>query len=79
MTWKMYGPLAPVPLGIAAPDFSLATTQHAAISLRSQRGQAVVVAFYPLDWEPVSPAAEGFRAFVSELAGTRAATPVAPS
>ena len=59
------GLLTPLPVGTLAPDFTLtqvvqgmkATTRQSRNLLRLARvgrGQALVLVFYPLDWEPVS-------------------------
>ncbi len=53
-------PLAPLPVGTAAPDFAL--PQVALLAPRGSllelrrvgRRQALVLVFYPMDWEPVS-------------------------
>jgi peroxiredoxin len=39
--------------GTLAPDFSLASTAGAEISLRQLRGRPVILAFYPADWSVV--------------------------
>jgi peroxiredoxin len=54
MDEQMRVPIAPQLPGIVAPDFTLPRTPRACLALRSLRGQPVVLAFYPLDWEPVS-------------------------
>ncbi|HEV2236824.1 MAG TPA: redoxin domain-containing protein [Ktedonobacterales bacterium] len=59
------GRLAPLPVGVPAPDFQLpqvlVPTQTDALQRsrllrlrRLGRNQALVLVFYPLDWEPVS-------------------------
>ena len=50
----MDGSLAPLPVGTLAPDFALPRAPHGLLMLRGLDGQAVVLAFYPMDWEPVS-------------------------
>jgi peroxiredoxin len=45
---------APLPPGTVAPDFSLARTPRGRLALHSLRGKAVILVFYPMDWEPVS-------------------------
>lgn len=44
----------PLPPGTPAPDFTLPRSRYASVSLRDFRGQRVVLAFYPANWEPVS-------------------------
>jgi peroxiredoxin len=46
--------LAPLPIGAAAPDFTVPQTHSAHCALHSLFGRPVVLVFYPLDWEPVS-------------------------
>ena len=60
--------LAPLPVGTLAPDFALPQTARPARAQAPQRGrrlrlrgagrrpdeQALVLVFYPMDWEPVS-------------------------
>jgi alkyl hydroperoxide reductase subunit AhpC len=51
------GALAPLPVGTRARAFALpaaAQTAQSVLTLQSLRGKAVVLVFYPLDWEPVS-------------------------
>lgn len=48
------GAIAPLAPGTVAPDFTLPQTPQARLALRGLRGQPVVLAFYPMDWEPVS-------------------------
>jgi peroxiredoxin len=43
----------PIPVGSAAPDFSLPSTPDQRVSLRDFRGKPVVLAFYPADFSPV--------------------------
>jgi peroxiredoxin len=65
MNAHMNGILAPLPVGTRAPDFTLTQVVYGTqvqgapgISLfrlrRVGRTQALVLVFYPLDWEPVS-------------------------
>jgi peroxiredoxin len=42
-----------LPAGSVAPDFTLASTPSAKVSLAGLRGRPVVLAFYPADWSPV--------------------------
>src|ERR1700720_1767658 len=42
-----------LPVGSAAPDFTLKSTPDQAVKLGDFRGQPVVLAFYPADWSPV--------------------------
>jgi peroxiredoxin len=44
----------PLPLGAVGPDFFLPRTSQETLALRSLNGDLVVLAFYPMDWEPVS-------------------------
>jgi peroxiredoxin len=48
------GPLAPLPVGTLAPDFALPQAPHGMVMLQGLDGRPVVLAFYPMDWEPVS-------------------------
>lgn len=47
-------PVAPLPVGTPAPDFTLPQTLSGRIALHSLHGQPVVLVFYPLDWDPLS-------------------------
>jgi peroxiredoxin len=47
-------PLAPLPPGTLAPDFSLLRTPRAHLALHHLCGRSVVLVFYPVDWESVS-------------------------
>ncbi len=42
-----------LPIGTAAPDFSLHTTPDQKIRLSQLKGKRVILAFYPADWSPV--------------------------
>lgn len=42
----------PLPLGSAAPDFTLPDANGQRVSLKDYRGRPVVLVFYPLDWSP---------------------------
>jgi peroxiredoxin len=42
-----------LPLGRAAPEFTLKVTPDQVLSLSELRGRRVVIAFYPADWSPV--------------------------
>jgi peroxiredoxin len=46
--------VAPLPVGTPAPDFTLPQTPSRRIALQSLLGHPVVLAFYPLDWDPLS-------------------------
>jgi peroxiredoxin len=46
--------LAPLSVGTPAPDFALSEAPYRTVMLRGLDGRAVVLAFYPMDWEPVS-------------------------
>jgi peroxiredoxin len=46
--------LAPLPVGTLAPDFALPQAPQGMVMLQGFDGRAVVLAFYPMDWEPVS-------------------------
>ncbi len=46
-------PRAALAPGTVAPDFTLAATTGATVSLRDFRGRPVVLVFYPADWSPV--------------------------
>jgi peroxiredoxin len=48
------GAIAPLAPGTVAPDLSLPHTPRVRLALHELRGQPVVLAFYPMDWEPVS-------------------------
>jgi peroxiredoxin len=48
------GSLAPLPVGTLAPDFALPRAPHGVVMLQEFDGGAVVLTFYPMDWEPVS-------------------------
>ena len=43
----------PVPVGAAAPEFSLPSTPDQRVSLHDFRGRPVIMAFYPADFSPV--------------------------
>jgi peroxiredoxin len=43
-----------LPLSEAAPNFTLAYTPSARLTLRDLRGRRVVIVFYPYDWEAVT-------------------------
>jgi peroxiredoxin len=42
-----------LPVGTAAPDFTLPVTPDQKLSLQELHGQPVILAFYPADWSPV--------------------------
>ena len=42
-----------LPVGQAAPDFTLFSTPDQTLSLSELRGRPVVLVFYPADWSPV--------------------------
>jgi len=42
-----------LPLGTAAPEFTLNVTADQTLSLSELRGRPVILAFYPADWSPV--------------------------
>ena len=46
-------PIAILPPGTIAPDFSLPATPDQKVSLSELRGRPVILAFYPADWSPV--------------------------
>lgn len=48
------GVLTPTPIGTVAHSLVLPHTLHSTLALRSLSGRPVVLAFYPMDWEPVS-------------------------
>jgi len=54
MSKRLNGRLAPLPVGIPAPDFSLPRTAHAHVALEGLRSNPVVLVFYPMDWKPIS-------------------------
>jgi peroxiredoxin len=43
----------PLPVGTAAPDFTLSSGPDQQVSLSGVRGQPGVLVFYPNDWSPV--------------------------
>jgi peroxiredoxin len=47
-------PVAPLPVGMRAPDFTLPHTYSTRIALHGLLGQPVVLVFYPMDWESLS-------------------------
>lgn len=51
---RLEGPLAPRATGIAAAAFALSQTPRSLLRPHSLGGQAVVLAFCPMDWERVS-------------------------
>ncbi len=50
----MHEQLAPLPVGVVAPDFVLPRASPIVLGSQHQDNQALVLAFYPMDWEPVS-------------------------
>jgi peroxiredoxin len=48
------GSLAPLPVGTPAPEFALPQAPHSKLTLRRLGARPIVLAFYPMDWEPVS-------------------------
>lgn len=42
-----------LPVGKAAPDFTLKSGPEETTTLHNLRGRAVILAFYPADWSPV--------------------------
>jgi len=51
---NVIGHIAPLGTGAVAPDFTLPHTSQALITPKSMSGDPAVLAFYPMDWEPVS-------------------------
>jgi peroxiredoxin len=47
-------PIAPLPVGTPAPDFTLPQAPSSRFALHGLLGQPVVLVFYPTDWEPLS-------------------------
>ncbi len=47
-------PLVPLPVGTLAPHFALPGAPHTMFGPHDLEGHAVVLAFYPVDWAPVS-------------------------
>jgi peroxiredoxin len=43
-----------LPVGTLAPEFALPRAPHGVVMLHEFDGRAVVLAFYPMDWEPVT-------------------------
>ena len=43
----------PLPVGTAAPDFTLSSGPDQQVSLSNVRGRPAVLVFYPNDWSPV--------------------------
>jgi len=57
MSTPLDGPnslLTPLPVGTPAPDLALLQAPNRVLRLRELVNLAVVLAFYPMDWEPVS-------------------------
>jgi peroxiredoxin len=48
------GLLAPLTVGTHAPDLALLQAPNSMLRLRGLVNHAVIVVFYPMDWEPVS-------------------------
>ncbi len=48
------GRLAPVSVGTRAPELSLLRAPNSLVTLRGLVNRAVILAFYPMDFEPVS-------------------------
>ena len=48
------GQIAPLSVGLLAPDLTLPHSGHVSVALRALSGHPVVLVFYPYDWEPVS-------------------------
>lgn len=42
-----------LPVGVAAPSFTLKATPDQELSLEEFRGKNLVICFYPADWSPV--------------------------
>jgi peroxiredoxin len=62
-------PVAPLPVGRRAPDFTLPQTHATRLALHNLLGQPVVLVFYPLDWEPLSrDQLVLYQQFASEIA-----------
>jgi peroxiredoxin len=54
MSLHLNGSLVPLSIGTPAPAFALSQAPRSLLGLHSLGGQAVVLVFYPMDWEPVS-------------------------
>jgi len=48
------GLLAPLSVGTRAPELALLQAPNSVLGLRGFVNHAVILAFYPMDWEPVS-------------------------
>ena len=48
------GRLAPLSVGTPAPDLALLQAPNSVVTLRGLLNRPVILAFYPMDWEPVS-------------------------
>src|SRR6266566_9771046 len=67
----------PLPVGIQAAEFELASGPDQTVSLAELRGRPVILAFYPADWSPVcsdqmalyQAVLPEFRKFNAELIG----------
>lgn len=51
---QLNGLISPLPVGMLAPDFTLPQAPHSRLGLHSFGNYALVLVFYPMDWEPVS-------------------------
>jgi peroxiredoxin len=54
MSERLNGQPVPLSVGALSPDFTLAHTPQGRMALHSLYENAVVLVFYPMDWEPVS-------------------------
>lgn len=63
----------PLPVGSAAPDFTLRAGDNSEVTLSQLRGHKVVLAFYPMDWSPgCQNQMDAFSANWERVAGTGA-------
>lgn len=51
---RLNGQIAPLSVGLLAPDLTLLHSAHVSVALHALSGHPVVLVFYPFDWEPVS-------------------------
>jgi peroxiredoxin len=54
LSGHLNGQIAPLSVGLLAPDLTLPHSAHVSVALHALSGHPVVLVFYPMDWEPVS-------------------------